>query len=66
MGFLIFIVAMIIVMFCATGRLGFALFVHGNKTRKKAEEKAPAILDMAFGGKDETVVFKINMESPSY
>ncbi|WP_159802596.1 hypothetical protein [Arthrobacter zhaoguopingii] len=65
MGFLIFILVIVILMFCAAGWLGFGLFLYGNRTRKKAEANAPAILDAAFAGQDD-VIFKINMESPSY
>ncbi len=51
-------------MFCAAGWIGFALFLSGEKSRKKAEANAPAILDKAFVGED--VVFKINDASPKY
>jgi flagellar basal body-associated protein FliL len=64
MGFLILIVVVVILMFCLAGWLGFALFVAENRSQKKAEENAPAILDQAFVGED--VVFKINMQSPKY
>jgi hypothetical protein len=65
MGFLVFVVIVVILMFCAAGWIGFGLFMYGNKARKKAEANAPAILDAAFTGQDD-VIFKINMESPSY
>jgi hypothetical protein len=47
------------------GWLGLGLFLHGNRTRKRAEERAPEILDAAFDGRTN-VVFKMNMETPSY
>ena len=45
--------------------LGGGLFFWTERTRRKAEENAPTILDEAFDGRDD-VVFKINMETPSY
>jgi hypothetical protein len=65
MGFLIFIVVVVILMFCLAGWLGLALYLAGNRSQKKAEENAPDILDRAFTGAED-VVFKINMESPKY
>jgi hypothetical protein len=47
------------------GWLGLALFVHGERTRKRAEARAPEILDAAFNGSPQ-VVFEVNMETPSY
>lgn len=44
---------------------GFGLFLYGERARKRAETKSPQILDIAFDG-SQSVVFKINMESPSY
>lgn len=64
MGILIAIVVIFVLMFCLAGWLGFALFVAGARSQKKAEENSPAIMDKAFIGED--VVFKINMESPRY
>lgn len=64
MGILIFIAVAFVLMFCLAGWLGLALFISGNRSQKKAEENAPAILDGAFVGED--VVFKINMQSPKY
>lgn len=64
MGFIIFVVIVFILMFCAAGWIGFALFLSGEKSKKKAEANAPAILDKAFVGAD--VVFKINDASPKY
>lgn len=66
MGFLIFIVVMVILMFCLAGWLGLFLYLAGNRSQKKAEENAPAILDRAFTGDEDDVVFKINLESPKY
>lgn len=44
---------------------GGGLFFWMERTRKKAEANAPAILDAAFDGNDD-IVFKVNMETPSY
>lgn len=44
---------------------GGGLFFLGERTGRKAEENAPAILDEAFDGRED-VVFKVNMETPSY
>ncbi|MDQ0691482.1 hypothetical protein [Arthrobacter sp. W4I7] len=57
-------VIVFILMFCAAGWMGFALFLSGDKSKKKAEANAPEILDKAFVGED--VVFKINDASPKY
>jgi len=65
MGFLIFLILLMIAGAALAGWLGFGLFLHGERTRKKAEDNAPEILDAAFDGRED-VVFKINMESPSY
>lgn len=65
MGFLIFLVLALIVGAVLAGWLGFALFVGGERSRAKAEENAPAILDEAFDGRAD-VVFKVNMETPSF
>lgn len=59
-----FIVIVLILMFCAAGWIGFALFLFGEKSKKKAEANAPDILDKAFVGED--VVFKINDASPKH
>ncbi|WP_284752637.1 hypothetical protein [Arthrobacter sp. efr-133-R2A-120] len=64
MGILITIVVFFVLMFCLAGWLGFALFIAGDRSQKRAEANAPAILDKAFVGDD--VVFKINQESPRY
>ncbi|MDQ0826259.1 flagellar basal body-associated protein FliL [Arthrobacter sp. B2I5] len=64
MGFIIFMVIVFILMFCAAGCIGFALFLSGEKSKKKAEANAPEILDKAFVGED--VAFKINDASPKY
>jgi hypothetical protein len=64
MGFIIFIIVVVILMFCAAGWLGLALFLSGEKSKNKAEANAPEILDKAFVGED--VVFKINDLSPKY
>ncbi|QHK19393.1 hypothetical protein GU243_06145 [Pseudarthrobacter psychrotolerans] len=64
MGILIAIIVFFVLMFCLAGWLGFALFVAGNRSQKKAEANAPAILDRAFVGED--VVYKINDASPKY
>jgi flagellar basal body-associated protein FliL len=64
MGFIIFVIVVFILMFCAAGWIGFALFISGEKSKKKAEANAPEILDRAFVGED--VVFKINDASPKY
>ena len=65
MGFLIVVVLALVAGAVLAGWLGFGLFVHGERARKRAEEDAPAILDAAFDGRED-VVFKINMESPSF
>lgn len=44
---------------------GGGIFFWMERSRKKAEENAPAILNAAFDG-GEDVVFKVNMETPSY
>jgi type III secretory pathway component EscS len=36
MGFIIFMVIVFILMFCAAGWMGFALFLSGAKSKKKA------------------------------
>lgn len=65
MGFLIFIVVLVIGGMIFAAWAGFGLFLYGNRTRKKAEANAPAILDKAFDGRSD-VVFKVNLETPSY
>lgn len=47
------------------GFMGFGLFAFGAHMQKKAEARAPEILDEAFDGRDD-VVFKINLESLKY
>ncbi|WP_427129321.1 hypothetical protein [Pseudarthrobacter sp. S9] len=68
MGILIGIVVVfivgLIVLYGLGGMLAFGMVFAGDKSKKKAEANAPAILDKAFVGED--VVFKINMESPKY
>ena len=65
MGFLIFLAVLVIGGMMLAGWLGFGLFALGQHTRKKAEANAPAILDKAFDGRAD-VVFKVNLESPSF
>jgi hypothetical protein len=64
MGFIIFMVIVFILMFCAAGWLALGLFLSDSKNQKKAEDDAPAILNKAFSGDD--VVFKITPRSPKY
>lgn len=47
------------------GVAGGGLFAWGERSRRRAEERAPQILDAAFDGRRD-VVFKVNLESPSY
>ncbi len=63
--FVLFVVVLLIVGTCAAGWLTIGMIVSGNKSKKKAETNAPAILDEAFN-ESPTVVFKINSKSPEY
>lgn len=69
MGLLIALVVVVLVggvlLYAVGGVAAIWLFTHGEKTRAKAEARAPEILDVAFDGRDD-VVFKVNLESPSF
>lgn len=65
MPFLIALVVLIVGGMMIAGFFGFGLFAYGEHARAKAEERAPAILDAAFDGR-ENVVYKVNMESVSF
>jgi len=62
---ILFILVLLIGGLMLAGWLGFGLFLHGERTRKRAEAEAPGILDAAFDGRAD-VVFKVNLETPSY
>lgn len=63
---LVLLIVIAVVVLPIVGSLfGGGLFFWTERTRKKAEANAPAILDEAFDGRED-VVFKINMETPSY
>jgi hypothetical protein len=64
MGFIIFIIVAVVLIFGVAGWLAIALVISGDKSKKKAEANAPEILDKAFVGDD--VVFKINDASPKF
>lgn len=65
MEFLIGLVVLLVIGVCVAGWAAIGLIAHGGRTRKKAEERAPEILDAAFDGRPD-VVFKVNLETPSY
>lgn len=69
MGFLIGLVVVVIfggvIVYAVAGLAGGGLFFWLERSRAKAEENAPAILDEAFDGSQD-VVFKVNMETPSF
>jgi hypothetical protein len=55
----------LIVLMMLAGWMGLWLSDHARKTRKRAEARAPEILDAAFDGRPD-VLLKVNMETPSY
>lgn len=67
MGTLVIVVVLFFVLGGAllAGAIGFGLFAYGEKARARAEKNAPTILDAAFDGRAD-VVFKVNLESPSF
>lgn len=65
MGFLIAVVVLLVLGAVIAGAAGLGLFAWGERTRAKAERDAPRFLDSWFDGR-ETVVVKINLETPSF
>lgn len=65
MEMLVVLVVLVLGGLLVAGWAGFGLFAYGQRARKRAEAKAPQTLDAAFDGRD-SVVFKVNLESPSW
>lgn len=65
LGFIALILVGLVILYAIGGVAAIGLFTHGEKTRARAEARAPEILDAAFDGREDAV-FKINLETPSY
>lgn len=65
MGFLVAVVVLVVLGAVIAGAAGLGLFAWGERTRARAEQDAPRFLDSWFDGR-ETVVVKINLETPSF